>query len=102
MTHVQALEITPTLVRFKIISDLYDGGMPIKKLFVEYFNQYDPSDRHVKEFPYSNSENIYILDRLRPFTHYSFRFLAENEVGKGEYGQEVRIQTKGTLPLGSI
>ena len=83
VTHVQAISITPTQVRFKITSDLYDGGMPIKKIYVEYFNNFDPSDRHVREFPYSHLENQYIINKLRPFTTYSFRFLAENEVGKG-------------------
>lgn len=83
MASVQTIGLTPTQVRFRIIGDLYDGGMPIKKITVEYFNQFDPSDRHKRDFPYSSIENLYIIDKLKPFTTYSFRFLAENEVGKG-------------------
>ncbi|KAJ6223828.1 hypothetical protein RDWZM_002373 [Blomia tropicalis] len=94
VSQVTAVEVTPTQVRFKINNDLYDGGMPIKKLLVDYYNLYNPSDRQKKEIPYSNSETIYIFDKLIPSTMYGFQFQAENEVGKGEVGQEIRIKTK--------
>ncbi|KAH9388653.1 Ncam2p [Tyrophagus putrescentiae] len=95
VTNVRQISITPTQVRFLVGADLYNGGMVIKKIYVEYFNAQDPADRNIKEFPYSpNFENPIIIDNLRPSTFYTFRFSAENEVGKGEYGPESRILTK--------
>lgn len=80
---VRIIDVTPTQVRFKILNDLFDGGMPIKKLLVEYYQKYDQSDRYTRELPFSKLENVYIIEKLKPFTFYSFRFAAENEVGKG-------------------
>ena len=88
---VKAIDISPTQIKFKIFSDLYDGGMPIKKIYGEYYNHQDPSDRRIMEFPYSKLENIYIFDKLRPFTYYRFRFSAQNEVGKGLFRKFVQI-----------
>lgn len=90
VTNVRQINITPTQVRFLVGADLYNGGMNIKKIYVEYFNAQDPSDRHIRDFPYSpNFENTFIIDNLRPSTFYNFRFLAENEVGKGLSSNEL-------------
>ena len=83
VNEVQIIDVTPTQVKFKILDALHDGGMPIKKLYVEYEAR-DYAGPTYKELPYSKQENIYIIDKLKPNTHYRFRFLAENEVGKGE------------------
>ncbi|KAH9521483.1 Ncam2p [Dermatophagoides farinae] len=91
---IKIVDIAPTQIRFRIYNDLFDGGMPIKKLHVEYYEKYDQIDHQTKELPFSKLENDYIIDKLKPFTIYAFRFLAENEVGKGQFGQERQIQTK--------
>lgn len=99
VNEMKAIEITPTLIKFKIFGDLFDGGLPIKKIHAEYFNLNDPSDRNIIDFPYSKIENIFIIDKLKPFSSYKFRFSAENEVGSGQYGQELLLQTKAeTVP----
>ncbi|KAF7490049.1 Fasciclin-2 [Sarcoptes scabiei] len=94
VNEIKIVDVTPTQVRFKIYNDIYDGGMPIKKIYVEYYQKYEPSDRHTQELPFSKLENLYIINHLLPFTYYSFRFAAENEVGKGLFGQEKLVQTK--------
>lgn len=80
---VKMAEITATTIRFDLIVPIHPD-LPVETITVEYREQNDV---------WINAKNktwsvgsLYVIEGLKPYTYYEFRFALRNEVGLGNWG----------------
>lgn len=89
----------PTSILFNIYGPDYDGGLPVKKYWVEaiairsYYGQPSQTLPIRKDFPAGDLTAPFKLDNLDPKTSYEIKLAAENDVGMSQWSPSQRVDT---------
>lgn len=87
LLQTRVLKKTATTVTFMLVGPRDNGGMAIRAYVVEFRKKDEPPDASVqREW---SEDTPYILDNLKPRVAYRFKFAARNDVGIGEWTEEI-------------
>lgn len=84
---IVVLRSTPTILEFEIASPLNDGGLPVRRLVVNYRKEHFDEPR---TYSWPATGGPYKLEGLIPRMSYMIKFAAENDVGVGYWTNELR------------
>ncbi|GIY24720.1 fasciclin-2 [Caerostris extrusa] len=91
LQEIRNIKSTATTLTFEFSGPMDDGGLPIRRYLVKYYEENEPYDDPIVD---EWSEGLpYVLKDLKPRTAYKFQFAAWNDVGGGEWSPERRIVT---------
>ncbi|XP_067129306.1 fasciclin-2-like isoform X3 [Centruroides vittatus] len=87
LLQTRVIKKTATTITFMLVGPRDNGGMAIRAYVVEFRKKDEPPDASVqREW---SEDTPYILDNLKPRVAYRFKFAARNDVGIGEWTEEM-------------
>ena len=80
-------EDSPTTIRIRFTPPIHTGGLPLRRLHVRYRERIDPV--HAMREHQWLADQVYLLEGLRPRAQYLLSFAFENDVGLGDWTEEI-------------